>query len=57
MKLTELEKIGEKIKFEMEIVEIDYNNGVQTSNKIFYRVLSKLLADVQASNIKQIKKN
>ena len=56
MKLTELEKIAEKVKFEMEIVEMDNNNGVQISNKTFYRVLSKLLLDVESANIKQIKK-
>lgn len=55
MKLTELEKIAKKIRFEMEVVEMEYNNGVQISNKQFYRVLSKLLDDVEKANIKQIK--
>ena len=42
-----LEEVAEKIKFELGVIAMDYQNRVQTSMKVFYKVLEKLLLEVE----------
>jgi len=37
------EPISQKIRFQMDIISDDFENGVQTSMKVFYKVLEDLL--------------
>lgn len=37
------ETISQKIRFQMDIISDDFENGVQTSMKVFYKVLEDLL--------------
>jgi hypothetical protein len=41
------ETIADKIKFQMDIVAMDFENGVETSMKVFYKVLENLLFEAE----------
>ena len=44
--MTAVELIEEKVKFEIGIVKMDYNNGVQISMSVFSGMLKKILNEV-----------
>lgn len=46
-KMTAVELIEEKVKFEIGIVKMDYNNGVQISMSVFSGMLKKILIEVE----------
>ncbi len=46
-KMTAVELIEQRLKFEMDIVQMDYNNGVQMSMSVFYGILKKILIQVE----------
>jgi hypothetical protein len=41
------ETIADKIKFQMEIVAMDFENQVETSMKVFHKVLENLLFEAE----------
>ena len=41
------ETLADKIKFQMDIVAMDFENQVETSMKVFYKVLENLLLEVE----------
>jgi hypothetical protein len=45
--MTAVELIEEKVKFEIDIVKMDYNNGVQISMSVFSGMLKKILIQVE----------
>jgi hypothetical protein len=47
MEKTAIELIEEKVKFEIDIVKMDYNNGVQISMSVFSGMLKKILIEIQ----------
>ena len=47
MENSAVEWIEEKVKFEIDIVKMDYNNGVQISMSVFSGMLKKILIEIQ----------
>ena len=47
MEKTAIELIEEKVKFEIDIVKMDYNNGVQISMSVFSGMLKKILIEIE----------
>ena len=41
------ETVADKIKFQMDIVAMDFENQVETSMKVFYKVLENLLFEAE----------
>ena len=49
-------KISDQIKFEMGILEMDWKNGVQTSNRVFWKVLDSLLNKAKQTETEEYEK-
>ena len=47
MKKTAVELIEKKVKSEINIIEMDYNKGIQISVSVLVDVLKKILAEVK----------